>query len=260
MRSKWIDQAGNPILITKTPKTLFSGVPSLTETFIHCCSPHSVVARTKFCIHPHELVSSIPKVGGTKHLNINKIIELNPDIVILNKEENTYDDYVELAKHFPVYVSDIYDTDSLISFMNEMADIFKLNSLRRLCLDIEKNRVENTKYKNINKVAYIIWRNPYMSVGGDTYINHMIEEAGFINIFKDKKRYPEVSWEEILSHNPDYIFLSSEPFPFSQKHIDELDVNYNTDQIKIVDGEMFSWYGIRNLLAYEYFKTLHKSL
>lgn len=260
MQNKWIDQAGNPINLYDTPKTLVSGVPSLTETFIQCCPSGYVLGRTKFCIHPRETVKSIPKVGGTKHLKSKSIIELNPDIVILNKEENTYDDYKELSKHFPVYVSDITDTESLISFLNDMAAIFKLQSFNKLSDKIMSTRYVPHENEGRKKAAYIIWKNPYMTVGGDTYINHMLEEAGFTNIFRNKKRYPEVTFDEILRRDPEFIFLSSEPFPFSQKHIDELDVNYNTDQIKIVDGEMFSWYGIRNLKAYEYFKTLHKSL
>lgn len=260
MQSEWIDQVNNPIFLSDTPKTLISGTPSLTETFIHCCPPHSVLARTKFCTHPRKIVTSIPKIGGTKHLHINRIIDLNPDIVILNKEENTYEDYLKISKYIPVYVSDIVDTHSLICFLNDMADIFKLNSFSNLCFEINRNRSATRAYEDKKRVAYLIWSNPYMTVGGDTFINHMLEEAGFINIFRYINRYPEVTWNEILGHHPDFIFLSSEPFPFSQKHIDKLDVNYNTDQIKIVDGEMFSWYGIRNLKAYEYFKKLHKSL
>ena len=260
MQSKWNDQTGRTIILNRPPKTVISLVPSITETLIHCCNPGQVIGRTKFCIHPHEVVHNIPSIGGTKHIRIKEVYSLIPDIIIANKEENTREDVALLAEKHPVYVSEILNTNSLLEFLNHMAEIFNNKSFYELSEAIIHKRENFKPLKSHIRVAYLIWRRPYMTVGGDTFINHMIEEAGLINVFCYKERYPEVTMEEIMNHNPDFILLSSEPYPFKKKHIDEMDVNYNRNQIRIVDGEIFSWYGVRNLKAYDYFKELHSEL
>ncbi len=135
-----------------------------------------------------------------------------------------------------------------------------------------KNKIESdflhlhSTNQPINKsTLYLIWRNPYISVGGDTFINEMIEKAGFSNAFKSESRYPEITLKKIAEINPDYIFLSSEPYPFADKHIEEINdyfktINKQVPKTVLVDGEMFSWYGSRLLKSATYFKILAENL
>jgi ABC-type Fe3+-hydroxamate transport system substrate-binding protein len=106
------------------------------------------------------------------------------------------------------------------------------------------------------RVCYLIWKDPYMTIGGDTFIHNMLQHAGFENIFQDKKRYPKTSLEELNQLSFEYLFLSSEPFPFKQKHADELQELLPGKKIILVDGEIFSWYGSRLIKAPAYFKQL----
>ena len=108
-------------------------------------------------------------------------------------------------------------------------------------------------------MVYCIWKNPWMWAGSDTFISKMLNYAGFENIISDE-RYPELEMKEIIKENPDYIFLSSEPYPFKEKHIEELNTEFPNSRFKIVDGEMFSWYGSRMLQAPEYFNSLFQDI
>ncbi len=106
------------------------------------------------------------------------------------------------------------------------------------------------------RTIYLIWQNPYMTVAGDTFIHAMMEAAGFDNLFKDRTRYPELSIADMQRLNCQLLLLSSEPFPFSQKHLDLLQPLLPQTRILLVDGEMFSWYGSHLLKAPRYFQYL----
>ena len=123
------------------------------------------------------------------------------------------------------------------------------------------NFSEFTKAKKEKKVAYFIWKKPWMVAANNTFINHLLEVNNFENVFKNKERYPEISLEKLNEvDNLDFIFLSSEPYPFREKHILELKNKFKKTTITLVDGELFSWYGTRLLFAFDYFKKLHNSL
>lgn len=124
---------------------------------------------------------------------------------------------------------------------------------------LSSRQLSTTNGQPLNS-AYLIWRNPYMAAGGDTFIHDMLERCGFQNIFADQLRYPEVTICQLSSANLQLLLLSSEPYPFKQKHIDELQVHLPNTKILLVEGEMFSWYGSRLILAAEYFKGLKSQL
>jgi len=224
---------------------IVSLVPSLTELLIHL--ELDVVGRTKFCIHPNQRLSKIPKVGGTKTVNYKKVIDQKPDLVVANKEENTKEDILALENAgLNVYLSNIHDFDSSLS---AISDIGRLTNTESACNHITKKLNKKVcNFPQINKsVCYLIWQKPYMTIGNDTYIFDMLKRCGFFSVYSDRKRYPEVSLKDIKEKHPDVIMLSSEPFPFKQKHVHELQSFIPDTEVILVDGEFFSWYGTRLL-------------
>lgn len=259
MQEKFTDQIGNTILLSETPKRIVSLVPSQTELLFDLGLENEVVGITKFCIHPDIWFRSKTRVGGTKNVNFDKISELTPDLIIANKEENTEGEIKELMTIYPTWVSDIKNLDDAIQMINNIGKITKTDQkASEITKNISFSFNNLAKSSKNHSVLYLIWNNPFMSINQDTFINEMIEQNGWINYCKDRsERYPEITIEELKLY-PDIIFLSSEPFPFKQKHLDELQTIFPNSQIHLVDGEMFSWYGSRLLKAPEYFKKLQQ--
>ena len=247
--------------IDKKYKRIISLVPSQTELLIDLGLEENIVGVTKFCIHPKHLLKTKTIVGGTKNIKVDRIKNLQPDIILCNKEENTKE-IVEACQQIAfTHVSDIFTlTDSLEliylygSFFEKQVEAKKMiNKLESKIIDFKKF-IENKKSR---KVAYFIWRNPWMVAASNTFINHLLELNKFDNVYADAKRYPEVNIKDILKKKPELILLSSEPFPFKEKHITEIKEHTSNSTPILVDGEYFSWYGSRLLKAFDYFKELH---
>ncbi len=242
------------------PKRIISLVPSQTELLHYLGLEPETVGITKFCVHPHVWFRTKTRVGGTKAININSINELKPDLIIANKEENVKEQIELLTKDYSVWVTDVNDLDDALNMITEIGELTdKKSQANSLIEKINKGFEEIRQLKTQNskpKTAYLIWRNPYMTIGGDTFINDMISRCGFENVFANRKRYPEINIEDLQIANCQLILLSSEPYPFKQKHIEELSGQLPNCKVVLVDGEMFSWYGSRLLLAPDYFKTL----
>lgn len=238
---------------------IISLVPSLTEIlFDFGLTTSEVVGRTKFCIHPEHLVKNVEIIGGTKNLNLEKIKSLKPDLILANKEENVKDQVKELMKSFKTVITHVETLEDNYYLLKSLGNILgKQNIAQQFNLKIQ-DIFNFEKPKTKLKVAYLIWKNPYMTIGRDTFIHHILEEIGFENIFKSQKRYPILELEELTE--ADVIFLSSEPFPFKEKHISEIRNVFPDKLIKIVDGEAFSWYGTRIAKTNSYYQDLIKSL
>ena len=253
----YIDQIGRIVEIIERPKRIISLVPSITELLASLDLENEVVGITKFCEYPILWKKLKTIVGGTKILKPEVIASCQPDLIIANKEENNKVDIEKLEDQFPVWISDVKNFEDGISLIASLGTITgKPNSARKLIESIHdakttlKSNLANTpKYK----VAYLIWEKPIMVAGGDTYINEMIEMAGGINVFKNRNRYPAISPFELETAKPDYVFLSSEPFPFKGKHLETYKEICQTAVIQLVDGTYFSWYGSRMLPAMRYF-------
>ena len=234
---------------------IISLVPSITETlFDFGLTADEVVGRTKFCIHPLDLVKKVEVIGGTKNLNIDKIRSLKPDLIIANKEENEKLQVEELMKDFKVWVTDIETLQDNADFISELGKVLNKEDLAKDYNQKIASVFNQIKVSQTKRIAYLIWKNPYMTVGSDTFIHEVLQKLGFENLFKNKKRYPEVSVEELK--RADLILLSSEPFPFQQKHIDELRREIPNTEIVLVDGEAFSWFGTHLMKVDEYLKDL----
>ncbi len=259
----YTDQLDRKIELSVVPKSIVSLVPSQTELLVALGLEDAIVGVTKFCVHPKRLRKEKTIVGGTKKINFDKIRKLNPDIILCNKEENTKEIVENLQKEYTVHVSDIFSIEEALCMIRQYGDIFKKeDSAHKLIAEIESKQRSFKKYiANTPKrrVAYFIWKDPWIAVGKSTFIDHLLELNNFENVFRAKSRYPEVSEEEIsLLQENDLILLSSEPYPFSEKHLSEIRKINDHTKIILVDGEYFSWYGSRLADAFTYFRTFHE--
>lgn len=251
------DQMGRRIALSKSPKRIISLVPSQTELLFDLGLADSIVGITKFCIHPKEKIRNISKIGGTKKFDFEKIEALKPDLIIGNKEENYPEGIEKLAQKYPVWLSDIYSLADALQMIQAIGELTHKNTeASTLCEQIQQNFSQLPKITSNKTVAYLIWQKPYMVAAKHTFIDAMLTEIGLSNIFEDKERYPEISIAELSEKQPDYIFLSSEPYPFKEKHIFKLQNTCPKSKILLVDGEMFSWYGSRLLKSCFYFQEL----
>lgn len=239
------------------PKRIVSLVPSQTELLYDLELDDTVIGITKFCIHPSDWRQRKTIVGGTKTVNIDKIISLQPDLIIANKEENIKEQVETLAEHFKVWVTDVSNLEDALQMIKDIGQITatsnNANSIVNAIIEdfsllLQENDAINT--------AYLIWRKPYMTVGSDTFIHDMLHRCGLKNIFGDQLRYPAITIDDLKQRDCRLLLLSSEPYPFKQPHIDELQMHLPTTKIILADGEMFSWYGSRLLHAADYFKQL----
>jgi len=257
------DQLQRELNIKDVPKRIISLVPSQTELLVSLGLEKNIVGITKFCIHPKYLRKSKTVVGGTKKVHLDKIRALNPDIILCNKEENTREMVLELEKIAPVHVSEIIDFEDVLILIEMYGKLFdRSQQANQLNLKLQKEKREFEKEIPVvlGKVAYFIWREPWMVAGGDTFINSLLKLNGWENVFENNKsRYPEIKLEELKRLKPDLILLSSEPYPFKEKHVEEMRQICNV-RVELVDGEYFSWYGSRLIPAFDYFKKLQKLL
>ncbi len=236
---------------------IVSLVPSITETlFDFGLNETEIVGRTKFCIHPEKRVKNVETVGGTKNLNIQKIKALQPDLIIANKEENEKAQIEELQQEFKVWVTNIESLDDNRKFLLDLGTVLNKTDLAKNFADridecFPKNRIKL-------KAAYLIWQNPFMTVGNDTFINEIMEKSGFGNIFGNRKRYPEINIDDL--EPAEVILLSTEPFPFKEKHAEEFRNIFPGKKVILVDGEAFSWYGTHLSRRKNYFETLRREV
>ena len=259
-----VDQTGREIILKTFPKKIVSVVPSQTELLFDLGLNDEVIGVTKFCVHPAGAMKTKTIIGGTKNLNVEKIFSLNPDLILANKEENSREQFELLAKNFQVWISDVKNLDDALAMIKSAGTmtnkVHEANFLiERINSGFLKIRNPKSEIRNFTSV-YLIWHNPMMTVGSDTFIHHMMQRCGFENVFADKKRYPQISARELQEMNPEIILLSTEPFPFREKHIAHYRNISPSSKIILVDGEMFSWYGSRLQFAPEYFLRLMQSL
>ncbi len=248
------------VLLPVFPLRIVSLVPSQTELLFDLGLGERVVGVTKFCIHPKEWFDTKSRVGGTKQVDFDKIAELKPDLIIGNKEENSKEDIEELEKYYPVWMSDIYTLEDALEMIFEVSGFTKSKDRGVEILNSISTAKNSFKEPiDLKKVAYFIWNNPYMVVGKNTFIDDMLYHAGYVNVVM-KDRYLELSLEKLKTLNPDVVLLSSEPFPFNKKHVAEFKKHLPEVEIKIVDGEMFSWYGSKLREAFPYFSSLNSTL
>jgi ABC-type Fe3+-hydroxamate transport system substrate-binding protein len=256
------DQLSREILLPGIPKRIISLVPSQTEWLFDLGLDTEVVGITKFCVHPEHWFRNKTRVGGTKTVKTELVASLQPDLIIANKEENVQEQIEALEKIAPVWISDISNIKEAFVMMQDIGEITGTSLKAGTLIDEIKKGFDTLPSLATKKyrTAYLIWKDPYMSVGGDTFINDLLRVGGFENVLSDQTRYPEVTAAELRSKNTELVFLSSEPYPFKQKHIDELQAELPGINILLVDGEIFSWYGSRMKYAAAYMRELFQHI
>lgn len=264
MKKTYIDQLSNSITLGFPPKRIISLVPSQTELLFDLGLDTEVVGVTKFCIHPEQKVHAKFKIGGTKKLNIELIRSLNPDLIIGNKEENTREEIEQLQKEFPLWMSDISNLEEALDMVSRIGELvdrapeaaYLVHLISAGFKDLQVLAAE----RNINEhILYMIWKKPYMAAGRDTFIDDVLRKIGLNNVVS-ASRYPILEEETLNGLKPGLVLLSSEPYPFREKHIEEFSRLVPGAKIQIVDGEMFSWYGSRLVKAVGYLYQLQKDL
>lgn len=244
---------------------IVSLVPSITELLVDLGLEDRIVGVTKFCVHPEHLRKEKTIVGGTKNLRMEVIHGLQPDLILANKEENVKEQVETLASEFPVYTSEISTWQETLDMITRVGALTGTENKAETIVDAlnqKKSAFQSAKGNSSKRfrTLYLIWQNPWMSVGGDTFIHEMMGIARFENCCGHLQRYPILEEEEIVALTPEVILLSSEPYPFTEKHISGLQKLLPEAVILLADGELFSWYGSRLLGAFDYFGDLRSRI
>ena len=247
-------------IYNQIPTKIISLVPSITELLADLNLENETIGITKFCIHPTNWHKNKKRIGGTKNVNIKLVKSLQPDLIICSKEENIKEQIDELAKEFPVLLTDVCNFEDAIAMIKTIGNITQKNKEAENIIATIETDFKQLKFSPKISAAYIIWDNPLMTIGNDTFIHNMMQYAGFENVFADVKRYPTITIEELQQKNPEAILLSSEPYPFKEVHIAALQTQLPNTKILLVDGEIFSWYGSRMKYAASYFIDLQDKI
>lgn len=255
---------GRNLFLGAPPRRIVSLVPSQTELLAALGLEEEVVGITRFCVHPESWFRNKKRVGGTKDVNLERVRELEPDLIIGNKEENERDTIEALAEEYPVWMSDIHTLEDALEMIRSIGQLTdRMAEADQLAGDIEKEfslLEKEVPPRSGIRTLYLIWRQPWMGAACDTFIHEMLHRAGFANVLEKESRYPELSEEILEELNPDLVLLSSEPYPFQEKHLEEIRLLWPQARVELVDGEPFSWYGSKLLSAPAYFRQLRKKI
>lgn len=230
------------------PERIVSLCPSMTETLIDLGVAERLVGVTRYCIHPKTVVEDLPKVGGTKNPDLDAIRAAKPDLVFVNAEENRREDYEALAADLDVDVS-------MPRFVQEVPDelrrvgrrIGKEAEAEERAVQLERRLSELDQARTPFTFAYLIWRKPWMTVSGDTYISDLFARAGGTNVYGEAtQRYPETTLEELRAKAPRLVLLPDEPYPFDEGHRKQL-ASVLESRVERVSGDDCCWHGVRSI-------------
>ena len=257
-----LDHLYRTVHVPEHPQRIISLVPSQTELLFDLGLGDRVVGITKFCIHPENWSRIKTRVGGTKQVDLEKLRALKPDLIIGNKEENTQADIEALELEFPVWMSDVKDLDGALDMIARIGELTSTSA--RATTILEEIR---TAFQRLDPVSptlsavYFIWQKPWMLAGEGTFIHDMLLRCGFtLPEGLGSGRYPELGNAQLAALDPDVVLLSSEPFPFQEKHIAAVNMILPGTPVHSVDGEMFSWYGSRLRGSPAYFRQLIEAI
>ena len=255
------DDLGKTIFINKIPKRIVSLCPSITETLCELGLSDKIIACTDYCIHPIDKVKNINKIGGPKNFSEEKILKLSPDIIFAVKEENDANKIINISKKITTYVFDINSIKEGIELIKALGNIFEIQNIANVFIEKILEGYKNLPKVNSNiQSLYLVWKNPYIAVGGGSFIDSVLNKLNLRNCLRNsEKKYPKINLNN-FENNFDLIILPSEPYRFSNKDIDELENVFPEKVIIKVDGEMFSWYGTHQLKAISYFNKFVEKL
>ncbi|MGH7334928.1 MAG: cobalamin-binding protein [Candidatus Rokuibacteriota bacterium] len=251
-----VDASGVPLGAGPPPRRIVSLIPSTTELLCDLGLADRLVGVTVYCVEPRDVVRGKPRVGGEKDPDLERIRGLTPDLVVANVEENVQA-HVETLREWgiPVWVTYPRNVPDGLRMIRELGDVMGVPEQAAALLDELKPLVAHTRAVAAERppvpVFYAIWRNPYMTVGADTYLSDVLATCGAANIFADRaERYPVVTVDEVAARQPSVILLPDEPFRFRRVHLKDFALYRDVpavrhDRIHLVDGKPFSWHGRR---------------
>jgi len=257
-----VDARNEEVILDRPPRRIVSLVPSQTELLAHLGLDETVVGITRFCVRPSHWRDEKAIVGGTKKVDVDQVRALNPDLILANREENTQDDVAALSDIAPVFVTQVKTVTEALDMIRTVGHLTDAAGQTSTLAGKIISRFSRLPDFSPLRTAYLIWREPYMAVGGDTFIHDVMSWGGFDNAFGDRTRYPEVSLDILAEMDLDLVLCSSEPFPFHQKEkfSEELREAFPNTSVEVVDGQPFSWYGPRLLDTPSYLQELRKRL
>ncbi|HBP20167.1 MAG TPA: cobalamin-binding protein [Planctomycetes bacterium] len=255
------DALGRELELARPPRRIVSLVPSLTALLDGLGLDEEVVGLTRFCVHPAGWKARKAVVGGTKDVRVEKVLALEPDLVLANWEENAREQVEALeAAGVAVYVTQVRDLAEDLAMVRALGELVGREARgEELARETERAFAALGGLEPL-RALYLIWREPFMSVGGDTFVSAMLGEAGFVNVCGERERYPTLTPDELAALAPEVVLLSSEPYPFKEQHLAEVAALVPEAKVALADGELFSWYGSRILLAPDYFRRLRAGL
>jgi len=245
------DQMGRAVDVPERPQRIISLVPSQTELLFDLDAGDRVVGVTRFCVHPADALHGLARVGGTKQLKLDEIHALEPDLVIGNKEENEREQIEAIALEHPVWLSDVTTLDDALWMIDAVGRLVDCEARAAALHRRIDDAFTTLPDAGGRRALYLIWRGPWMGAARSTFIDDLLGRCGFTNVLSERglERYPELDDEGVRDLAPDVVLLSSEPFPFAAKHVPEIAALLPDAEVRLVDGEAFSWFGSRLVLA-----------
>jgi ABC-type Fe3+-hydroxamate transport system substrate-binding protein len=256
------DARGHSISLDSPPRRIVSLVPSQTELLAHLGLEAEIVGITRFCERPEHLQSDTTIVGGTKQVDAETVRALNPDLILANHEENTAEDVEALEAIAPVFVTEVKTVSGALDMIRTVGTLTGTTDQTSTLVGKIISRFESLPDFAPLRAAYLIWREPYMTVGHDTFIHDVMQWGGLENAYGDRTRYPEVTLDALADQDLDVVLCSSEPFPFHQDDQFTADLRdaLSDTPVAVVDGQPFSWYGPRLLDTPAYLTNLRERL
>jgi ABC-type Fe3+-hydroxamate transport system substrate-binding protein len=270
-----IDIRGVAFEPLRRPVRVVSLVPCWTETLFHLgLIEKEIVGRTPYCVHPRGRVDGIESIGGPKDPNMERIIDLDPNLIIVDREENRREDVERVENHWTpsrVFTTGPTTVKEALDDLQKFGRLLDAQKLARELVGEVEFWLNRLAPEERGTAAYLVWQDPLMVATRETYIGNVLEKLGYRNVFdrstteelslNANSGYPQVTVHLLDQLKPDFIFLSTEPFPFRRGHIERLltrlralDREYaERVDIQIVNGEFFSWYGSRMVYAFRYF-------
>lgn len=228
--------------------------PSITETLVDFGLAEALVGITRFCIHPADVVGTLTKVGGTKDPRIDQIVELAPDLVFVNEEENRKEDFEALVEAGltvdATMTRTVAEVPEQLRHFGALTDRADVAAERADAVEAGLRSLEEARAGRAQpfRYAYLIWRKPWMAVGADTYVHDLLGRAGGDNVLAaDEGRYPEITLEGLRARAPDVVLLPDEPFPFSDKHVPEVQAALPDARVELIGGDDCCWHGVRSI-------------
>jgi ABC-type Fe3+-hydroxamate transport system substrate-binding protein len=255
------DDLGDELTLDDVPRRIVSLVPSVTETVIALGAADRLAGVTNYCVYPADIVKDIPKVGGTKGFSFESIDAARPDLILANKEENRKHQIEKLRERYPVFVTYPRTVEQAIKMILDLGVLTgteeRASELAASC-DHFLESMEPAIAGPPLRTACMIWRDPWMAVGPDSYVSALLDRVGFVNVFTEADgRYPETTLDAVIERRPEVIILPSEPYEFGKADQEELDRFLEGRGVAAttlrMDGSLLTWFGSRTLKGLRFF-------